>query len=739
MGEQEERAAEVAAVLARVPPFSEMRPVERAKLAAALEDVTVEAGTQIFFEGQPADALYILREGQVARQVGGTHLGLLEPPEVFGDVGLLRGEPRTATLVARTRCRLWKLPGSRFTRLVRDEPRIAARFAADVSTRLSAAQREIGALGDEAEVLARHLYESLSSEQQETLERLALPERIDAVTAQQVFGTHDRMGNLPLSAVLIPAPAASGGPGYVLRPTLRRLLLERLEARLGPERLARERAALVVPTDRAAGTDASAVVSPERAAAAKRGWRPSQATLGLALAALILLVGWLLPPQGGLETPAWRALVTLIAIVPLLGLNALPEGIVALALGTVWVVGGVAPARVAFGGFATAGWVLVVTVLAVGTAMASSGLLYRLALWAVAHARGGFGGQVLTLASVGVLLSPANPNATGRVMLIAPAVPELVDAFGYTPKKPAAVGLSMGVLTGFGQLVSPFLTSSTTAVLVYAVLPESARQNLDFASWFVRALPTNIILFSVMMAAVFWLYRPRGEALPAASATRRSAVELQREMLGPLSRRERTVMWVTLGTLAGFVTQPLHRVDPAWVGVAAMVCLVAAGAFNADDLRGMNWSFALFFGILPSMAEVMTYVRLDTWLGGLISSAIGGLTDNRVLFLAVLTLLGFAISFILRWQAAAPLLTVAMTPVAIGAGMDPWVVGMVALIACNGFFLPYMSTTYLAMYHGTGGRLFTHEQARPMAFAQAIATLLAVCGSVPFWAAMGLL
>jgi hypothetical protein len=59
-------------------------------------------------------------------------------------------------------------------------------------------------------------------------------------------------------------------------------------------------------------------------------------------------------------------------------------------------------------------------------------------------------------------------------------------------------------------------------------------------------------------------------------------------------------------------------------------------------------------------------------------------------------------------------------------------------MACNGFFLSYQSTTYLALYHGTNGRLFNHRQARPMALAYGLATLLALCASVPLWRAMGL-
>jgi hypothetical protein len=126
-------------------------------------------------------------------------------------------------------------------------------------------------------------------------------------------------------------------------------------------------------------------------------------------------------------------------------------------------------------------------------------------------------------------------------------------------------------------------------------------------------------------------------------------------------------------------------------------------------------------------------------MAGSVSGLVGNLAAVPVLFVAALTLLCFAVSFVLRWQAAAPLITIALAPVAESAGIQPLVVGLVALIAGNGFFLPYQSTTYLAMYHGSGGKLFTHAQARAAALAYGVVTLLALCASVIAWRAMGLL
>src|SRR5262249_24296318 len=69
----------------------------------------------------------------------------------------------------------------------------------------------------------------------------------------------------------------------------------------------------------------------------------------------------------------------------------------------------------------------------------------------------------------------------------------------------------------------------------------------------------------------------------------------------------------------------------------------------------------------------------------------------------------------------------------------PFIVGLVTLIACNGFFLPYQSTTYLALYQGTGGGVFRHRQARLAALAYGVFTLVALRASVPVWRGRGVI
>jgi anion transporter len=520
-------------------------------------------------------------------------------------------------------------------------------------------------------------------------------------------------------------------PGVAL--AIAATLSRRLARQLDPPSELDDELAAAAPPGVGEGTLAAAAV-----AVARPRWRPGRAALALAAAVAMLGVGWTLPPPTGMSAVAWHALVVLLAGLPALALDAMLEGVLALLLAGAWVLLGVTPAAVALSGFASTSWVLVVAVLVIGAAITASGVLYRLSLLTITHIRGGFAGEVAALSLTGVLVGPAVPNATSRVIIIAPMMKELVEALGYRPNSKAATGIAMAVLIGFGQMGAVFLTSSTTAVLVAAVLPLEAQRDLNWITWALYGAPANIILFGGMLASLLWLYRPApGDR--RLTGDRAASLALQRALLGPLSRHEKIALGVGIGLLAGFITQPLHGVDPAWVAVLAAGVLAATRVVTADTLRAVNWNFALLFGVLISLATVFKHTQLDRWMADRIAATVGDLIATPVVFVLALALFCFAVSFVVRWQAAAPLITIALAPVASASGVHPFVVGLVALIAGNGFFLPYQSTSYLALCAGTGGKLFAHRQALPAAFAYAAWTAAAVALSVPVWRWMGLL
>jgi len=91
--------------LDEVPLFQSLSATERAALAARADTVRLPAGKLLFAYGDPGDSLYVLRAGEV--QIFCTNdtgerlvLETARRGDVFGEISLLDGGPRTASAVA---------------------------------------------------------------------------------------------------------------------------------------------------------------------------------------------------------------------------------------------------------------------------------------------------------------------------------------------------------------------------------------------------------------------------------------------------------------------------------------------------------------------------------------------------------------------------------------------------------------------------------------------------------------
>lgn len=101
----------------------------RQRLMKAATRLQIEAGEVVLREGEVPDAMYILLQGELrvaAERLAGeaADMGVLKPGAVFGEIGVLTGEPRTATVTAKVDTWVMRLDAEDVRRVMNDYPNI---------------------------------------------------------------------------------------------------------------------------------------------------------------------------------------------------------------------------------------------------------------------------------------------------------------------------------------------------------------------------------------------------------------------------------------------------------------------------------------------------------------------------------------------------------------------------------------------------------------------------------------
>ncbi len=130
-------------LLTDVPIFRLLDDTERRTLAALFEERTCGVGETIFHRGEPGDELFVVKEGGVhvfvTSDVGVTiTLANATPGDVFGEISLLDGGPRTATAATVDATTVLTLDREKLLELVHRHPHVALDLLTVMGQRLRA-------------------------------------------------------------------------------------------------------------------------------------------------------------------------------------------------------------------------------------------------------------------------------------------------------------------------------------------------------------------------------------------------------------------------------------------------------------------------------------------------------------------------------------------------------------------------------------------------------------------------
>ena len=150
-----EPADQVSVLLHAQPLFADLEAEQIQALARSARHLRYGKGEKIISQGDPGESMYVLSSGiaQVAveRDSKLSELGELVSGECFGEMSLLTGEPRTATVTAKTDCDVVEIDHIAMRDLLKRDPKLADHLSETLSARRSLLESELANWKDDQE------------------------------------------------------------------------------------------------------------------------------------------------------------------------------------------------------------------------------------------------------------------------------------------------------------------------------------------------------------------------------------------------------------------------------------------------------------------------------------------------------------------------------------------------------------------------------------------------------------
>lgn len=363
--------------------------------------------------------------------------------------------------------------------------------------------------------------------------------------------------------------------------------------------------------------------------------------------------------------------------------GALPEYLTALVFFTLAMISGVAPAATIFAGFASAAFWLVLSGFVLGIAIRKTGLADRAARALTARLSGSYpqlvGGVVLLTYALAFVM----PSNMGRIAVLMPIVLAVAERAGLAPGSRGRTGLALAVGFGTFMLGVSILPANVPNLVLAGSVETDYGIRLTYLPYLVLHAPVLGLLKAIaIVVCICLLFRdhPRRAApIPAP---------------GGLTRDERRLAMLLGVTLLLWLTDSVHGISPAWIGLAAAcICLLPRIGFVTQEefATGVNFRTTIYIAGILGMAAMVTRSGLGEVLGRALASVAP--LDAAAPFRSFVALAGIStlLNFVVTSNGVPALFTPLARTLADASGMKLMTVLMVQVIGYSTTVLPYQS------------------------------------------------
>jgi len=129
-------------LLEQIPLFSSCTKREMAQVAALTSPAELAAGTILTRQGAAGGLAFVIASGRAEVTRQGKRLATLGPGDVVGELSLIDGQPRSATVKALTDLEVLEIDGRDLAKLLRKAPSVTRKLLESMAGRL----REVDAI-----------------------------------------------------------------------------------------------------------------------------------------------------------------------------------------------------------------------------------------------------------------------------------------------------------------------------------------------------------------------------------------------------------------------------------------------------------------------------------------------------------------------------------------------------------------------------------------------------------------
>lgn len=438
----------------------------------------------------------------------------------------------------------------------------------------------------------------------------------------------------------------------------------------------------------------------------------------LAFAVLIVIV--MLPNPADLPVAGQRTLAILAFAVILWVTEAVPYPVsAAMIIALAALLLGLAPKvdnpeeilgtkgalSMALGGFSSAAVALVAAALFLATAMQTTNLHKRLALYILSKVGVKTGAIIFGAILVSIVLAFFVPSATARAGAVVPILLGMVAAFGL----PANSRLGALLVITAVQAVSIWNVGIKTAaaqnMVALGFIEKTFGVSVAWSSWFMYAAPWSVLMSIVLYFVMKAIIKPETKVIDGG----KELIQKQLSELGKMKPEELRLIIISLVLLFLWATEEkLHPFDTTTVTIVAIAILLTPkiGVFTWSTVQKLiPWGTIVVFAVGISLGTILLDTTGAQWLSDKVFGAMG---LNSMPLLATIALLSLFNILIHLGFASATSLSSALIPVFIALAttltLDVNQVGFVLIqqfVISFGFLLPVSAPQNMLAY-GTG-------------------------------------